>query len=75
MWEELQQEYEGRIEFILVDRESDDGGEFARRHNVFYQPVFIIYIGDQDKPARQDAGINRERDLRAFVASALEEGS
>ena len=73
MWEELQQEYEGRIEFILVDRESDDGGAFARRHNVFYQPVFIIYEGDT--LVRQDAGIKRERDLRAIVASALEEGS
>lgn len=73
MWEELQQEYEGRIEFILVDRESDDGSEFARSHNVFYQPVFIIYEGDT--LVRQDAGIDRERDLRAFVASALEEGS
>ena len=72
MWEELQQEYEGRIEFVQVDRESDDGREFARRHNIFYQPVFIIYEGDS--LVRQDAGVSRENDLRAFVASALEEG-
>ena len=73
MWEDLQLEYEGRIEFIMVDRESDDGSEFARRHNIFYQPVFIIYEGDT--LVRQDATVARERDLRAFVASALEEGS
>ncbi len=72
MWAELEQEYAGRIEFILVDRESDDGGEFARRHNVFYQPVFIIYEGDT--LVRQDATVSREAALRAFVASALEEG-
>ncbi len=72
MWEELQQEYEGRIEFVLVDRESDDGSEFARRHNIFYQPVFLIYDGDT--LVRQDATVAREGALRAFVASALEEG-
>ena len=72
MWEELQQEYEGRIEFIVVDRESDDGSQFARRHNIFYQPVFIIYEGDT--LVTQDATISREGALRAFVASALEEG-
>ena len=74
MWEDLQQEYAGRIEFILVDRESDDGSEFARRHGIFYQPVFLIYIGDEEDPRRQEAGINRGPALRAFVASALEEG-
>lgn len=73
MWEDLQQEYKGRIEFIVVDRESEDGSEFARRHNIFYQPVFIIYEGDT--LVRQDATVARERDLRAFVASALEEES
>ncbi len=72
MWADLQQEYEGRIEFIMVDRESDDGSEFARRHGIFYQPVFIIYEGDT--LVRQDATVSREAALRAFVASALEEG-
>ena len=72
MWEELQREYEGRIEFVQVDRESEDGREFARRHNIFYQPVFIIYDGDT--LVRQDATVAREGALRAFVASALEEG-
>ena len=73
MWADLQQEYEGRIEFVTIDRESEDGSEFARRHNIFYQPVFIIYEGDT--LVTQDATVSRERDLRAFVASALEEGS
>ena len=72
MWADLEQEYAGRIEFVQVDRESEDGREFARRHNIFYQPVFIIYEGD--KRVRQEAGISTERALRAFVASALEEG-
>ena len=72
MWADLQQEYEGRIEFVEVDRESEDGSEFARRHNIFYQPVFIIYEGDT--LVRQDATVSREAALRAFVASALEEG-
>ncbi len=73
MWEDLQQEYEGRVEFITVDRESEDGSEFARRHNIFYQPVFIIYEGDT--LVTQDATVSSESALRAFVASALEEGS
>ena len=73
MWADLQEEYAGRIEFITVDRESEDGGAFARRHNIFYQPVFIVYVGDT--LVRQDATVSREGALRSFVAAALEEGS
>jgi len=73
VWADLREEYAGLIEFHEVDRESDDGREFARRHNIFYQPVFIIYEGDS--LVLQDATVTTAASLRAFVASALEEGS
>ena len=73
MWADLREEYAGLIEFHEVDRESDDGSEFARSHNIFYQPVFIIYEGDT--LVSQEAGVSTAAALRAFVASALEEGS
>ncbi len=69
MWEELRQEYSGRIEFIELDRDEDDDASFARKHGIFYQPGFIIYdpagtlVHASPGPDSGDA-------MRALVASA-----
>lgn len=73
MWEELQQEYEGRVEFVEVDHDDREGDRFARDHRVPYQPGLIVYNAAGDW-VDSYLGVS-ERDMRAIVASALEEGS
>ncbi len=72
MWEELQQEYEGRIEFLELDRDDDEDEAFARDHGIFYQPGFIIYDADGDQ-LHAAPGPQTGDEMRALVASALEE--
>ena len=44
MWADLQEEYGDRVEFILIDRETDEGREFISDHGVpVGQPGFIVY--------------------------------
>ena len=74
MWEELQQEYEGRIEFLEIDLDDDEDEAFARDHNIFYQPGFIIYDVDGEL-AYAKPGPNTGDEMRGLVASALPEGS
>ncbi|MXW26480.1 MAG: hypothetical protein F4Z77_09370 [Dehalococcoidia bacterium] len=73
MWEELQQEYEGRIEFLELDLDDRDDEAVARDHGIFYQPGFIIYSAAGDLVHNQP-GPNSGDEMRRLVASALEEG-
>lgn len=74
MWEELQQEYEGRIEFLELDLDDGEDDAFARDHNIFYQPGFIIY-DENGNLVHAEPGPQTGDEMRALVASALPEGS
>ena len=44
MWADLEREYGDRVEFFLVDRETEEGGEFIREHGLpIGQPGFVVY--------------------------------
>ena len=73
MWEELQQEYEGRIEFLELDLDDSDDNAIARDHGILYQPGFIIYDASGREVYAEPGPFNGD-EMRALVASALEEG-
>ena len=75
MWEELQQEYQGRIEFFEVDRETDDGRDFVRSHRLpIGQPGFVVFDSTGERTYAA-LGPFDESGLRELVASSLPEES
>lgn len=73
MWADLEAEYGDRIEFILVDRDTDAGDEFARSHGIFGQPGFVVF-GAAGERTYAEHGPYDESGLRELVASTLPEG-
>ncbi len=72
MWADLQAEYGDRIEFILVDRDTDAGDEFARSHAIIGQPGFVVF--DATGALTYAAlGPTRESGLRELVLSVVPE--
>ncbi len=73
MWADLQEEYGDRIEFFLVDRDTDEGRQFVLDHGVTLgQPGFIVYnaAGEVTYAA---LGPTRESGVRELVLSVLPE--
>lgn len=69
MWSDLQSQYAGQIEFIVVDRDSDSGGAFARSHGIYYQPGFVVFDSAGNR-TYNGLGPSTESGLRTLVASA-----
>lgn len=42
MWEDLQGQFGEQVELITVDRDTDEGDEFAKSHGIHYQPGFVV---------------------------------
>lgn len=68
MWADLQEEYAGRIEFVTVDRDTDEGSAFARSHGIDYQPGFVV-MDASGETVYAALGPWRDDDLRALVRS------
>lgn len=43
MWADLQEEYGDQVEFITIDRDTDEGDAFARSHGIIGQPGFVTF--------------------------------
>ena len=72
MWEDLQNEYGDRIELVTVDRDSEEGGAFARSHGIRYQPGFVV-VNASGEVTYAGLGPWAPDDVRALVLSVLPE--
>ncbi len=72
MWADLQDEYGDRIELVTVDRDSEEGGPFARSHGIHYQPGFVV-VNASGEVIYAGLGPWEEDDVRARVLSILPE--
>ncbi len=71
MWADLQEEYGDRIEFFLVDRETDEGREFIREHGLpIGQPGFVVYDASGEVTYAA-LGPTRPAGVRDLVESVL----
>ncbi len=69
MWEELQAELGDEVDLITVDRDTDEGGAFARSHNVQYQPGFVV-LNSQGEVTYAALGPWDPQDVTELVRSA-----
>ncbi len=74
MWEELQQQYGDRVEFIEIDHDDDEGDAFAREHGIPYQPGFIMY-DSAGTLVHAELGPYSGDEMRELVRSVLPEES
>lgn len=73
MWADLEKEYGDRVEFTLVDRETEEGREFIRDHGVpIGQPGFVVY-NDAGEVTYAGLGPTRESGVRELVLSVVPE--
>lgn len=68
MWADLQEEYAGVIEFVTVDRDTDEGSAFALSHGIRYQPGFVV-MDAAGETVYAALGPWRDDALRALVRS------
>lgn len=69
MWADLQEEYAGLIEFVMVDRDTNEGNDFALSHGIRYQPGFVV-MDSAGETVYAALGPWEDGDLRALVRSA-----
>ena len=72
MWADLQEEYGDRVEFIVVDRDTDAGDAFARSHGLIGQPGFVVFDAAGEL-TYASLGPYRESGLRELVLSIVPE--
>ena len=48
MWAELTSQHEGKAEFVVVDRDTDEGRAFADSHGIYYPPGFVVLDREGD---------------------------
>ena len=73
MWGDLQDEYGDRVEFFLVDRETEEGRQFVSDHGVpIGQPGFVVYDASGEV-TYAGLGPTREDGVRQLVLSVVPE--
>lgn len=73
MWTDLENEYGDRVEFFLVDRETDEGRQFVSDHGVpIGQPGFVVYNA-AGEVTYAGLGPTRESGVRELVLSVVPE--
>ena len=71
MWEELQEQYAGQLEFLELDLDDEGDNAVARDHGIFYQPGFIIYDASGREVYAEPGPFNGD-EMRSLVEFALE---
>ncbi len=70
MWTDLYETYGSTVQFVTIDRDSDEGVAFARSYGITYQPGFIAYDAGGEL-TYADRGPYDEDGLRDLVRSVV----
>ena len=66
MWPELQAEYGDQVQLIQVDRDSDEGRDFAESYRINYQPAFVV-LSPEGEVLRAALGPYGPAEVRTLV--------
>ncbi|MGE3077053.1 MAG: TlpA family protein disulfide reductase [Dehalococcoidia bacterium] len=67
VWPELRAEYGDQVQLIVVDRDSNEGREFAESYRINYQPAFVVLDPDGNVE-RAALGPYTPEEVRTLVA-------